>query len=222
MIVKHPGARVEIGNTRMIVGWLIVASFVYAFAMIVVCLLDVLSVVQNLQPHAAIPLTLTASTVLPPHSGSLHYSGSAYVAQHYQVTATQVSLYARGVPLWTIIVMGLGHIITDLSAAAVSYIVYRLLRRIRDGNPFVESASRLLVAAGIIIAVGITLGDLLTQLGQIGIGTVAYLAAHGYFEAGGGNFTFNFMPILFGLLMLVVAFVFRQGTTLKRETEGLV
>jgi hypothetical protein len=210
------------GSTRTLVGWLIAATLIYAFVMVIVALFDGLQVVENLQPHAAIPLTLQASTVLPPHSGSLHYAGSAYVAQDYQVTATEVSLDARGVPLFSIILMGIGHIVADLSAAAIAYIFCHLLRKIRDGNPFIESASRLLVTAGILVAGGLTLGDVLIQLGQISVGPIAYIVSHYDFEAGGGNFTLNFVPIVFGLLLLVVAFVFRQGTKLQRETEGLV
>jgi hypothetical protein len=212
----------EPGRTRTLMSWLIAASYIYAFAACVIALFDVVQIIQNLQPGAAVPLTLPASTVMDPHSGSLHYSGSAYVAQGYVVTFTQVSLYARAVPVWAIVVMGIGHIATALSAAAIAWIVWRLLRRIRAGEPFIASAPRLIIAAGVIVAGGLTLGDILVQIGQSGVGSVAFIAAHGDFEAGPYGFNLDLVPVFFGLLLLVVAFVFRQGTKLQRETDGLV
>jgi hypothetical protein len=124
---------VEPSPTRTLVSWLIVATYLYVFAACVFALFDVVQVIQNLQPHAAVPLTLPVSIDDPPHPGSLSYGGSAYVAQGYDVTFTQVSLYARGLPVWTIYVAGLGRVITALSSAAIAWIVWRLLRRIRSG-----------------------------------------------------------------------------------------
>jgi hypothetical protein len=60
------------------------------------------------------------------------------------------------------------------------------------------------------------------QIGQAGVGPVAYIQAHGFFSIGPAGFNVDLTPIFFGLLLLVVAFVFRQGTRLRRDTEGLV
>ena len=92
------------------------------------------------------------------------------------------------------------------------------MRSLRAGDPFTESNSRRIVWVALLVAVG----------GQAAV-LMDVLAGH-LFVSGGqwyGGFdqfpvVIDLHPLAYGLVLAVIAAVFRTGVTLRQEVEGLV
>lgn len=108
-----------------------------------------------------------------------------------------------------------------ISGALLLLLAIELLRRIartlRAGDVFVpDNARRLTVIAVIVLALGI-LGPLVQALT-----TDLLVAGTPARDAVPFEVTFAFGPVLLGLLIAALAEVFRRGTALRADTEGLV
>jgi hypothetical protein len=127
------------------------------------------------------------------------------------VTADSISAGARA---W----LAAGDILGGIVGAVVAIALALLLWRLAQGRPFHRS----LFGAALLAGATMTLGGLL------GIFASGFGAMQVAFEVDpdGEVFTpgFEFDPAILsaGMVALVLAFVFRAGTRLQRDTEGLV
>ena len=109
---------------------------------------------------------------------------------------------------------GLGALVAVVVAGALAWLFLSLGR----GRPFARSLHVLALVAGATLA----LGSLLAQ-GIAGFGRMEAAAALN--DAGGSfrvGFPFDPMPIVVGFAIMTLALVFRAGTRLQRDTDGLV
>jgi len=103
-----------------------------------------------------------------------------------------------------------------LTQVALGALAIRMVARLRTGRPFDRSASRDVGASSIVVlALGIT-SQLLDWWARL-----AVIA-----QSGGGRFSTEFvwepLTVTIGLTLAIVAFAFRSGEQLQRETEGLI
>jgi hypothetical protein len=104
-----------------------------------------------------------------------------------------------------------------LVALAVILYLLRIVRTLRRGDPFVPENARRLTAIALLIAAGGTLGDLLNN---IAIGSLAQGSAAADIVAL--VYHVSFLPLAIGLVVAFLAEVFRRGTRLREDVEGLV
>lgn len=114
----------------------------------------------------------------------------------------------------------LGFAGPQLAAQALFLLVIWLLWRIVRTVPaevFTPSNARRLVGIGLAVAVGGTVVQLLGYAAHQGI--VARSAAAGLVDVA---FSFSFLPLVIGAIVLLLAEVFRQGARLRADVDGLV
>jgi Protein of unknown function (DUF2975) len=170
-----------------------------------------------------VQLTLPVNQNYPPHSGSLHYSGSPYVVQGTAVHFTQATMTVAHLSPVTTIMIGLGEVFAAATSAGIAYCIFLLARRLRVGQPFAASAARTLVVAGLILGIGSTASNVLHGIGQTTAFNVAYIAKYGDLTLGGSSTQLiDFVPLFFAGVLFALAGVFRYGASLQRETDGLV
>lgn len=136
-------------------------------------------------------------------------------------TGTTVTVYE---PDWPQRLGLLGfEVLGGLVTIAVLTLLLGLVRSLRLGDPFVATNARRLYAMAIAIGIG---GQATVLLGAWGRAQVLghplvepYLSADPYVPT---DSYLAFMPLIAGLGIAVAAEVFRQGTVLRKEVEGLV
>lgn len=105
-----------------------------------------------------------------------------------------------------------------LLALAVLALLLLMVRTLRSGDPFVPANARRMYAIAAIVGLGAPLADLLGQWGRHGVlenPTVAPLVLR-------ESYHFSLLPLAIGVAIAVAAEVFRQGTVLRADVEGLV
>lgn len=114
----------------------------------------------------------------------------------------------------------LARIGTGVLAVCVLYLLLRIVRTLRAGDPFVAANARRLTVMGFLVAVGgIVLQAVRTAAEMAVIERVDRLAPG---VVGGREFELSFLPVAAGLLLVGLAEVFRQGARLREDVEGLV
>lgn len=208
--------------------WLYWIAVLFAAGFAIYTLYLVVQTVLNCLPGAQVLVSLPASQDYPPHSGSLHYAGSAYVVQGTDVTFTQATMLVSHLPVTSTIFLGLGQIFGTATYAGIAFCVVALLRQWRKDEPFAAATSRALFAAGLILAIGSTASTVSTASAQIGL-QIAYIAKYGDLTLDSGGTFINFTTLLVAAVLFALAGAFRYGTRLEREraqlareTEGLV
>lgn len=99
----------------------------------------------------------------------------------------------------------------------VAYLLYRIVRTLAAGDPFVpDNARRVRAIAVTVLGLAILrpLLDMITT-GQLVLGTAVE-------DQVSVEATFSSGPVLLGLLIAALAEVFRRGTQLRADAEGLV
>lgn len=127
-------------------------------------------------------------------------------ADTIQVTFSQL----QEAPLWLLSLSDIsGAVAIGLATASFAF----ALARIVSGKPFHRSMQSAALIAGSSIMFGGLLAQGLGGLGQmmVALGAPAEPA-----------FTFEPLPIIVGAAVLALAYVFRAGRRLQRDTEGLV
>jgi len=114
--------------------------------------------------------------------------------------------------------LALGEGLSALVAAVVSLGVAWLFVSLARGRPFDRRLHLLALVSGATLALGSLLGQGLTGLGKMSAAT-ALNGDDRLFVAG---FDFDPVPVMIGFAILALAFVFRAGSRLERETDGLV
>lgn len=102
-------------------------------------------------------------------------------------------------------------------ALAVLGLLWRLVRSVAVDDVFTQTSARRVALIGGLVAVGGSLVQLGTYWLEAGI--VARSAADGILKAA---FSFSFVPLWLGLVVVTLAEVLRQGARLRQDVEGLV
>jgi hypothetical protein len=208
--------------------WLYWISLTWAAVSGVFMLWLIVQTVLNCLPGAQVLISLPADQDYPPHAGSLHYSGSAYVVPGTSVTFTQVTMLVSHLPVVNAILLGLGQIFTGATNAGIAWCIFALVRKLREDEPFSSSTAKAMVVAGLILGIGSTASSIATASAQATL-HIAYLPKYGELDLLGSGTFINFVPLFFAGVLFALASVFRYGgrlekerARLKRETEGLV
>lgn len=93
----------------------------------------------------------------------------------------------------------------------------RITHTLRQGDPFVASNARRLYVIAALVGIGGQATLLLSNWGRLGILRHPEVAPYVLTDV-----STTIVPLLAGLGIAVAAEVFRQGTRLKAELEGLV
>jgi hypothetical protein len=146
------------------------------------------------------------------------------------VTATGLGIGARLALLASLLV-------GSATTIAVSIVFIRLARSLRTGDPFAVGSRALLATAWIVLiggAVGALLGDLGGAFASNDLfeysgatlpanwGPTDAIADHGWPEPVMLTFTIPWWPLGVGLVLALLAAVFRYGERLRRDAEGLI
>jgi len=110
-----------------------------------------------------------------------------------------------------------GRLVGGLTALGVLALLWRISRSLRRGEVFTRQNARRLSAVALIVGIGGTAAQLLTAFG-----TVRVLDAELVRGSVTPVFELSFLPLFAALGVGVLAEVFRQGTALREDVEGLV
>ena len=105
-----------------------------------------------------------------------------------------------------------------LLAIAVLALLLLIVRTLRSGDPFVPVNARRIYAIAATVGIGGLLADLLGQWGRHGVLDNPRVAPLVVRE----SYHLSLMPLAIGVAIAVAAEVFRQGTSLRADVEGLV
>lgn len=99
----------------------------------------------------------------------------------------------------------------------VLWLLWRIVRTVPAAEVFTQGNARRVVGIGLAVAVG---GSAVQLLGYaLHRGIVARSAAAGIVDV---TFSFSFLPLVIGAVVLLLAEVFRQGVRLRADVDGLV
>lgn len=153
---------------------------------------------------------------LPAGSYTTQVSPTSPKLSDVKVQVEKASLSFRTQRDWRIIAIAITGVCFGFGIAlAITYQLRKIFATLTQANPFVASnAGRIRIIAFILISFPLVS----TLLGTI---TNQYVKTH--FAAGGNAFSFyynlDFSAVLTGLVVLVIAEVFRLGTQLKEEQD---
>lgn len=148
-----------------------------------------------------------------------------------------LSVWVTGLPLTTRLVMTTAALLSAATTVAVALVVLRLVRSMREGDPF-ALGSRALRTTGWIVLIG---GSLATWVGNVGdwmasadlfrlhswsaVGTaseVTDLSELGWPDVAPLQLHLPWAALTIGIVLALLAAVFRYGERLRHDTEGLV
>jgi hypothetical protein len=160
-----------------------------------------------------------ASTIALLTSSEIPASSNDGQPQLVQGSFTTADVVARGLTGGTQALLATGTGLGFLTSAAVLGGVAYLIATIARGKPFARPLPVLALIAGATLAIGSLLAQGLTVLGQMSAADELNPVAGDVFVVGGD---FNPSLIFVGIVVMALAFVFRAGRRLQRDTEGLV
>lgn len=134
-----------------------------------------------------------------------------------EIATAEVSAAAIGETARALLVAS--TLIEVITGAVVAVAIIAVLLRVASGDPFHRSLVRVGIVAGFALLIGGLLGPGLRGLGQLYASSSLNGDGDGPFPAA---FTFDPGPVGLAFVVLALAMVFRAGTRLQRETEGLV
>jgi hypothetical protein len=170
-----------------------------------------MAVVFRLIDPASMPVGLLAS--IPLETGSAQgIEITSSTADHAVVTASGLSV---GAITALAIGDGLGALTASVVCGALAYFAWRVTR----GQPFHRSLVGVSLATGITILLGALLSTFIGGFGRMQAATELNPAFDDQLVVG---FEFEPLPWLVGFGVMALAVVFRAGTRLQRDTEGLV
>lgn len=128
-------------------------------------------------------------------------------------------LLVSGLSGGTRALLAIGEGLGVLTAVIVSGALAALFLSVARGRPFARPLTGLALAAGATLTFGSLLGQALAGFGRMNAAVELEDTLPGVFPVG---FAFDPAPVLVGFAIMALAFVFRAGRRLERETEGLV
>lgn len=149
----------------------------------------------------------------------------------------RVTVSATGLPVTTRVVLTAATLLSAVTVVAVAMVVLRLVRSAGHGDPFALGAQAL-VTTGWIALIGGCLATWVGNLGDwfasmdlfwlhgwsaVGLGPdVTELSQLGWPDAAPLTLDVPIAPFAIGLVLALLAAVFRHGARLRADTEGLV
>lgn len=146
----------------------------------------------------------------------------------------RVTVTASGFTVLTRIMMALAPALSAATTIVLALVVLRLARSLGEGDPFALSSTAV-ATAGWVALVGGTLAtwagnladwlasrDLFGTLGWAADVDMSDPAQLGWPAAAGFRLDLPFAPFAAGLVLMMLAAVFRYGAQLRRDAEGLV
>jgi Protein of unknown function (DUF2975) len=109
------------------------------------------------------------------------------------------------------------HLARQAVILLVLWLLWRIVRTVPTVEVFTAANARRMVVIGVALAAGSTAVQLLSYAAHKGI--VARSAAEGIVDVA---FSFSFLPVVVGAVVLLLAEVFRQGVRLRADVDGLV
>ena len=111
-------------------------------------------------------------------------------------------------------------IIADLTILAVAALVVIIGLSLIHGRPFNRRMPLAVTLVGIAIAVGGTISEVLGAIGRHA--PTSRVEPGNPLDLAVGYFSVSLLPLAAGLAIVVLAVVFRHGSQMQRDTEGLV
>ncbi len=171
--------------------------------------------------YPQVPATLDAEAVrveLTPGLPSLSDGGEVAAGDALEMTfPTGVSVGVYDPDLAQTLSLIGSEVLVGLVTVAVLALLLLIVRSLRHGDPFVPANARRLYAIAAAVGVGGQAALLLRSWGEHAVLQHPLVAPYVLQEA-----TLSWLPLLAGLGVAVAAEVFRQGTALRRDVEGLV
>lgn len=158
-----------------------------------------------------IPVTLTTGSALDLDAAATESGIASAEYSAIDVIVTSLTLGTRAL-------FASSQLLTGLTTAVVAIAIAMVLRRLAQRAPFHRSLFRATLVSGLAILFGGMIGGALhgfatmTAAAQVGPELEAPVLVGFDIDLG----------FLIGFVVIAVAFVFRAGTRLQRETEGLV
>jgi hypothetical protein len=172
-------------------------------------------------PEASIlglPMTLSWPDPLP-------YEPTGAGPELVSGAVTRADVWVHGLSSGTRAVLATGDLLAIVIGVTPAVVLLVITRQALSGAPFTRTASRwLFIAAGVVLVAGIS-ADLVSEIGKTlaagevlpGIESGAGVTTQGFF-----SLTVPLWPIGAALALAALGVVFRHGTVLQRDTEGLV
>jgi len=112
--------------------------------------------------------------------------------------------------------------LNQVGVLAVLALLFLLAYRLQSRILFTAKSAHLVGAAGAILAVAGTVGQVLDEVGRSRLAEMIGANARAGGEAQVFSAEFNIGPLMLGMVLLLVAGVFEYGRRLQKDTEGLV
>lgn len=152
---------------------------------------------------------------------SFDWQGTATVTDAFysDVSGTVRDLQPETVALSVFI-----HLLTVFVYFSVAVAIIAVcVQLLRNRTPFTRGITVITLIAGIVLAVGGSALEILTQRFDDAVRfEITAGSCEGPINGCGGGFSFQAIALIAGLGIIAVAYMFHRAGTLQRETEGLV
>jgi hypothetical protein len=128
-------------------------------------------------------------------------------------------LLVRGLSDVTRILLGLGEGLAVVVAAVVSIGMAALFWSTARGRPFARPLYGWALVAGATLSIGSLLAQGISGFGRMNAAVELNDVTGDIFQVG---FPFDPAPVVIGFAIMAMAYIFRAGARLQRDTEGLV
>jgi hypothetical protein len=162
-------------------------------------------------PLQAPPTGGVATWPAPGGSGSAAVTSGAFTSAHVSVSGLSIGVRA---------LLASGQFVATLTAVLIALAVSYLCQRLRNGDPFVPTLTKVMYWAAWVLMIGGLTGPILTGIGDFyAAAEIAPNPAESPFVP---TFALSFTAPICGLVLGVIAAAFRVGERMQRDTEGLV
>jgi hypothetical protein len=134
------------------------------------------------------------------------------------------------------VLLAAGHLVQGATITLIAIVIVILCTRVLDGSPFRPMLSRAMTVAAAAVAIGGSVWQVCFQIaGSVASSQALTVSAWATDTAVAGDpgtdvgwpqpaigLTFEFWPLLAGLVLAVLAVAFRHGERLQHDMEGLV
>lgn len=115
------------------------------------------------------------------------------------------------------VVWAVGQLFAPMLTSVGIWVLFRLIRSMRSGDPFTNANERRLWLLAGVIGIGGTLNSMVKAFTDLLL--IQRSAAADMFEVSA---TVSFLPLILGLVIALLAFVWRIGITMGEELEGTI
>jgi hypothetical protein len=174
----------------------------------------------------ALTVASTASLFAGPASLKLPISTEHQAARNLSLEATghftSVEATLPAVPAGPAASLAWGAALNQVGVLAVLALVFLLAYRLQSRVLFTARSAHIVGAAGVVLAVAGTVGQVLDAVGRSRIAEMIGVNARTPGESPAFSAEFSLAPLLVGTGLLLIAGVFEYGRRLQKDTDGLV